>query len=59
MYKATIESFPGSFLLFTASLYLVVGVLLFIANRGLVGVERKRKAAEDDQEDQKRLTIEE
>ena len=41
MYKNTIESFSGAFLLFTASLYLVVAVLLYLSHRGLVGIERQ------------------
>ena len=44
LYKSTIESFPGAFLIFTACLYLVVGVLLFIANRGLVAIERHKQS---------------
>ena len=45
MYKETIETFPGAFLLFTASLYVVVGALLVIVNIGLRGVEKRKNLA--------------
>jgi hypothetical protein len=47
MYKATIRTFPGAFLLFTAALYLVVGSLLLVANRGLANIDRLTRAEEE------------
>ncbi|XP_059079164.1 lysosomal proton-coupled steroid conjugate and bile acid symporter SLC46A3-like [Tigriopus californicus] len=42
-YKATIEWFPGTFLLVSAVLYVIVAVLLIVANIGLRKVERTEK----------------
>lgn len=48
MYKATITTFPGAFLLFTAALYVVVAVLLIGVNIGMRKVEAKSQNAAED-----------
>lgn len=48
-YKATIEWFPGTFLLVSAIFYVIVAVLLVVAYRGLLKVKKRQEAkdAED------------
>ena len=36
------ETFPGAFLIFTACLYVMVGILLLIANLGLKKIDSKK-----------------
>lgn len=52
MYKSTIETFPGGFLLLTACLYGVVGVLLLVSNRGLNAIEDRKAGRNATQNDQ-------
>ena len=42
MYKSTIETFPGAFLIFTACMYLVVAAILAIIWYGLKQVKKRR-----------------
>ena len=53
MYKSTIETFPGAFLIFTACAYLIVFTLLIVVNFGLRKVDGKRKKDEEKVEEEK------
>ncbi|XP_059079165.1 lysosomal proton-coupled steroid conjugate and bile acid symporter SLC46A3-like [Tigriopus californicus] len=46
IYKATITTFPGTFLFVTAGLYVIVGIMLVVANVGLKKVQRSILFAE-------------
>ena len=60
MYRTTIETFPGAFLIFTAGLYVLVAILLVIVTLGLRGVEkRKQKSSEDETKLEKLLSSDE
>ena len=45
-YKATIKTFPGAFLMFTAAIFALSGVLMIVVNLGLRRADRKKIAKE-------------
>lgn len=51
LYRATVVSLPGAFLLLSAALYLVVGALLVVVNRGVRSVEGLKQAEEEADKD--------
>lgn len=42
LYRSTIETYPSAFLLFTAALYVIVGILLIIIHFGLKKLEKRK-----------------
>ena len=46
LYRETIETFPGAFILLSASIYLLVAVLLLIVDFGMKRVAKRMKEGE-------------
>lgn len=46
IYRATISTFPAAFLLVTAGLYIIVGIMFVVANKGLKKVQQNMLSAE-------------
>ena len=43
LYRFTITEFPGTFVLFSAGLYVLAGIIQMVVHRGLVAIERQKE----------------
>ena len=51
LYRSTIESFPGAFLLFSAGIYVLVAILILVVHFGMKKITRKEEEENKNKKD--------